>query len=80
MTNGVTVIVHYPITDPQMTGDYYDVTVDVTLDNKRYHMDYGDYYHDKGTAKAEGFIDALRIIYGSKFPVIRGRQADRDEV
>jgi len=80
MANGVTMVVHYPKSDREMWGDYYDVTIDVTLDTKTYHQEYGDHYHEKGVSKAEGFVDALRLIYGSKFPAIRYNVADRDDL
>ncbi len=77
MANGVTITVHYPKSDKEMDGDYYDVTIDLTLGKLHYQQTYGDYYHEKGTEKVQGFVDALKLIYGSKFPIIRADVADR---
>jgi hypothetical protein len=77
---GATMTIHYPKSDKNMEGDYYDVTINVYLGDEMLHMDYGDYYHDKGTDKAQGFLDALTAIYGSKFPILRLRAADREDI
>ena len=79
MANGITVTTHYQKSDTECGSDYCDVHIDVTVKDKRYHMDYGDAYHDKGHEKAEGFVDALKIVFGSKFPVIRVDVADRED-
>ena len=79
MADGVTVTTHYPKSDKQMYGDYYTVSIRVTRGKMTYAMEYGDHYHDKGQAKAEGFVDALKILFGSKFPVIRHRVADQED-
>ena len=76
---GVTVTVHYPKSDKRMDGDYYDVTINVACGDAMLHMDYGDSYHDKGWAKAEGFVDALKLLYGDKLPVLQLRAADRED-
>ena len=77
--NGVTITTHFPKSDKDMFGDYYDVIVDAYLDDDEYHIGYGDHYHDKGLDKAAGFVDALRLLYGQKLPVLNIRVADRDE-
>lgn len=77
--NGMTITTHWPKTDPDRMGDYYDVTIDLYLDGIHYQAAYGDQYHDKGMEKAEGFRDALRCLYGQKFPVLYSFVADREE-
>ena len=77
--HGVTVTTHYPKSDKEMWGDYYDITINVACGDVMLHMDYGDSYHDKGYAKAEGFVDALKLLYGDKIPVLNLRAADRDD-
>lgn len=79
MANGVTITTHYPKSDKTMGGDYYDVTVDFRVAKVDYRLEYGDYYHDKGTEKAEAVVDCLRALFGSKFPVIRAQAADRED-
>lgn len=54
----IEVISHYDKNeDEYCTGDYCAVTV--KIDDKTCQR-YGDYYHDKGEQKAEGFIDGVR--------------------
>ena len=76
---GATVTAHYPKSDKEMYGDYYDVTINVACGDMMLHMEYGDAYHDKGWEKAQGFVDALKLLYGSKFPVLQLRAADRED-
>lgn len=76
---GITITTHYPKTDQEMWGDYYDVTIHVACGDMLFHMDYGDSYHDKGMEKAEGFVDAIKLLYGDKIPILRLRAADREE-
>lgn len=78
--NGLTIAYHYPITDPECHGDYYDVTVDAQINGMKYSIQYGDEYHDKGSEKAEGFKDAFQVIYGNKFPIRHIYLADREEL
>ena len=77
--NGATVTMHYPKSDKDMYGDYYDVTINVACGDTMLHMEYGDAYHDKGWEKAQGFVDALKLLYGDKFPVLELRAADRKD-
>lgn len=76
---GVTVTIHYPKSDKEMWGDYYGVTIDIACGDKRFHMAYGDSYHDKGLEKAKGFVDALKTLYGDKIPFLELRAADIDD-
>ena len=76
---GVTVTTHYPKSDKNKDGDYYDVTVDATVLEQQYHWEYGDSYHDKGREKAEGVVDALKTIYGKKFITLKISVADRED-
>lgn len=79
LTNGATVTTHFPKSDKDMYGDYYDVTINAYINGKMYSAQYGDSYHDKGWEKAEGFVDALKMLYGPKFPVLKLRSADRED-
>ena len=77
---GVTVTTHYPKSDPEMWGDYYDVDIYISApDGREYGMQYGDHYHNRGIDKAEGFVDALKTLYGDKLPVLKVRLADRED-
>lgn len=77
---GVTVTMHYPKSDKEMWGDYYDVTINIACGDKMFHMDYGDAYHDKGWEKSLGFLDALKVLYGDKIPILQLRAADREDL
>ena len=77
--NGATVTIHYPKSDKNMDGDYYDVTINFYAGDLMFHQEYGDYYHDKGVDKSDGFIDALKLLYGDKLPIMRLRAADRED-
>lgn len=55
----VTVTTHYREDDDEFVGDYWHVSiqfdgVEVTR--------YGDHYDDKGLDKAEGFVEALKLV------------------
>jgi len=52
---------HFPPSDPGCLGDYH--YLDITLNDDPV-ISYGDHYHDKGEDKAQGFLHALRFIYG----------------
>lgn len=80
MADGITVTTHYTTTDPECVSDYYDIEVNLYLGHKHFRMEYGDNYHDSGQSKAQGFIDAIRVMYGSKFPVIYVDVADREDL
>ncbi len=76
---GITVITHYPKSDKKCEGDYYDVEVFVKEAHQEFAMQYGDYYHDKGHDKAQGFVDAIHTLFGDKISVIRYNVADRPD-
>lgn len=47
-------------------GDYWSIEVEVRLPNGTIlSQPYGDYYHDNGREKVDGFLDAIRQIYGT---------------
>jgi len=66
----IEVITHYPEDDKECLGDYIDIEIVVTGSSgaQRYQR-YGDHYHDNGSDKAEGFVDALQLIYGEHSPI-----------
>ena len=78
MTNGVTVTTHYPKSDPEMQGEYSDVTIDVYMNNQHYRLEYGDAYHDKGWERAMGVVDGLKL-FNTRLPVLKIRVADRED-
>lgn len=56
----IEVIIHYcKNADAQCTGDYSAVTVNIDGKLCAY---YGDYYHDKGEERADGFVDGMRYL------------------
>lgn len=71
----VIIRMHFLKDDKSCGGDYNDV--EVIVDGKL-AVQYGDHYHDKGTEKAEGFVDGL-IFAGLNPEVKDERVADRDE-
>lgn len=78
---GATVTTHWPKSDPDMFGDYYDVDIHISApDGREYGIQYGDSYHDKGWEKADGFVDALKILYGNKLPILKIKIADREDI
>lgn len=76
MTDGLTIATHYGRNDKDNL-DYNDIEVTLHLDGRTYGMVYGDYYHDKGLSKSEGFEDAIRLLY-PKIPVLKYNVADRE--
>lgn len=51
--------IHTIETGPDEDGDYYQVFLVL---NGHVLVHYGDYYHDKGSDKAGGFIDAYTML------------------
>lgn len=47
-----------------INGDY--SWMEIRDSNDALLTDYGDYYHDKGLEKVEGFIDGFTILFGKK--------------
>jgi hypothetical protein len=60
-------ITRYEIDDTDCGGDYSEVLIEI---RGEVVATYGDHYHDKGQEKAEGFIDALKHIYGENLVVV----------
>jgi hypothetical protein len=64
------VILLHDIEDEDCSGDYCGVEI---YQDKNLIQTYGDYYHDKGYEKMEGFFDALSWIQGQEVkPEIKG--------
>ena len=78
VVDGMTVTLHFPKSDTARTGDYSDVTIDVHLNGQHYQAAYGDYYHEKGHDKAEGFTDAIQMLHPN-LPLLKFRINDREE-
>lgn len=74
-TIDVKIVTHYEQSDTDCSGEYYDIEVFI---NNRLVAEYGDYYHDKGEEKVEGFIAALKLIYGNDIKIEKQSIADRD--
>jgi len=55
----IKIINHYGTDDPEFEGDYYQIEIFI---NDELIQTYGDYYHDKGWEKAEGFMDGIKAI------------------
>jgi hypothetical protein len=73
----ITILTHFDVEDEECGGDYFDVEV---LDsNRKVLASYGDYYHDKGEDKAEGFVEGLKAASKEPVNVIYKSVADRDE-
>lgn len=47
--------------DADCSCDYYEVIL--SREDGTEIRRFGDYYHDKGREKAEGFIDGLKLVY-----------------
>ena len=78
---GITVSTHYSKADPDYSGDYCEVHVEVrATGGMEFAMQYGDHYHDKGWERAQGFVDAVQALHGPKIPVIRYNVADIEGV
>lgn len=70
----IEVITHYDVGDDDCIGDYRDMEI---LINKKQVVSYGDYYHDKGHKKVQGFIDAVKYLTGFKGKTKYKNKADR---
>ncbi len=58
----VKVVTHYAEDDTDFGGDYY--SVDILDAGGNVIARFGDYYHDKGDEKVEGFIQGVNWILG----------------
>ena len=56
-------IIHYSEDDPEFSSDY--TSIDLYINDKLVYT-YGDYYHDKGQEKIEGFIDCIDYMVKEK--------------
>ena len=59
----IKVVTHYPVSDPECHGDYWDIEMFIEGD---LFLEFGDDYHNKGQAQVEGvlaFLDASEIEY-----------------
>lgn len=74
--NKIKVITHFFDDDPDCTGDYSSVTIEL---NGKIVASYGDYYHSKGRERADGFVDAIKLIYPSATIVYENVADDDDE-
>lgn len=55
----VKIVTHYSDQDPEFYGDYGSIEI---LINGVLAEEYGDYYHDKGREKSEGFMDCMEYM------------------
>lgn len=57
----ILVITHFDKDDPNCYGEYCEITIHTyDGDRPRKIAEYGDWYHDKGKEKAEGFVDGIK--------------------
>lgn len=70
-------VTHYPDTDPECGSDYYDVELIDRATGKQI-VAYGDAYHDRGSEKMDGFLDALTK-QNADLEIIHSDVADRNE-
>jgi hypothetical protein len=54
----ITRITRYGTDDPECNGDYYEV---ILKHGRKILGHFGDYYHDKGWEKADGFIAGMKV-------------------
>lgn len=72
-----TAIYHYGNDDTDFSGDYYCIEF---FDEEGTEVAYfGDYYHDKGNYKLEGFIKGIEYATKSKVELIIKKIADGDK-
>jgi len=72
----IQIIQHFPITDQDFIGDYYDIELKM---NGVVAATFGDYYHDKGEDKVKGFLSCVEYLFVKKsYEVHEVRVADRD--
>ncbi len=70
------IVLHYAKDDPKCSGDYNDV--ELFIDGNLVEA-FGDHYHDKGSIKAEAFLEGAEWAIGKEFTVVREKVADRDQ-
>lgn len=64
MRKKITVQTVYFKDDKDFNTDYHSVRI---LQDGELIQEYQDSYHDKGTEKAEGFVDALKLVGKNKY-------------
>ena len=62
--------------DDDFGGDYWDL--EILDENGACIKTYGDAYHDRGSDKAEGFIDGMRYVSNEEIKVEYKDVADRE--
>lgn len=55
----IKIVTHYDRDDIDCSGDY--ASIDIYLNGTKIKS-YGDYYHDKGSEKVDGFLDGLTML------------------
>lgn len=70
----IEVVTHYFEDDPNFYGDYAFITIE---EDGKVVKTFGDYYHDKGKEKAEGFIAGLEYS-GVEFDITYKKIADNE--
>lgn len=64
-------IVHYSKDDPDFGGDY--ESIDICDAQGGVVASFGDYYHDKGQEKSDGFIAGVRWAIGKQKLTVKER-------
>ena len=76
MNVDITIVMHYHKEDKDFMSDCGNVDIIV---NGLKAKTYGDWYHDKGEEKAQGFIDAFKFIHGEESVFVTNKKiADED--
>jgi hypothetical protein len=68
-------ITHFAMDDPLCLRDYFDI--ELLNEAGEVIASFGDYYHDKGLEKAEGFILGVEFALGEVIEVESRNLADR---
>ena len=75
MPNKVEILCCFP-SEADFGGDY--TSVEVAFDGKTV-AEYGDYYHDKGSDKAEGFVQGVAFALGAQLTPEKCRDVVRKD-
>ncbi len=71
------IVTHFTTDDPEFCADYYDI--ELFDESDELVTEFGDYYHDRGDDKVEGFIEGAEWALGEKIEVERINVADRED-
>ena len=71
----ITQVIHFAKDDPDCFGDHVDIEL---IKDGEVIQNYGDYYHDKGQEKVEGFIAGMEYALGATVHLIIKKVADRE--